>query len=46
MSSWEAAMENRELYHMNKINSIKTAAENGDAEAMEILAYISSIAAA
>ena len=39
MSSWEASREKWELYHMNIIDRVKEAAENGDPEAMETMAY-------
>lgn len=39
MSSWEAAREKWELYQRKEIDKVKEAAENGDPEAMEIMAY-------
>lgn len=39
MSSFDTAREKWELYHMKERDKVKEAAENGDPEAMEILAY-------
>ena len=39
MSSFDSAREQWELYHMNEIKKAKEAAENGDPEAMETMAY-------
>ncbi len=39
MSSWEAARDKWELYHMEERDKVKEAAENGDPEAMEKMAY-------
>lgn len=39
MSSFDTAREMWELYHTGEKNKVKEAAENGDPEAMEIMAY-------
>lgn len=39
MSSFDSSREQWELYHMQECDKVMKAAENGDPEAMEILAY-------
>ena len=39
MSSFDGAREQWENYHLSKIKEYKEAAENGDPEAMEMLAF-------
>lgn len=39
MAGWESEREKWEQYHTEKINGLREAAENGDLEAMEMMAY-------